>query len=67
MDSMEDRFARNGTHARFAAAHKAFKASDKQRPAQLQYYEELEICGASPEEADEWINMLLDEEAESYL
>lgn len=60
MDSLEDRIAADGRHDEFSAAHDKFMLSNRNRAAQQDFYDKLEELGASPEEADEFVNMCMD-------
>lgn len=59
MMSLEDKIHRNGYYEAFEAAYNAFENSDMSREKQLVFHEELCSWGASPEEADEFINLVM--------
>lgn len=59
MDTMEDRIHAAGHGDKFEACFNAFDNSDMSREKQLVFYDELIGFGATPEEADEFINMLI--------
>jgi hypothetical protein len=59
MDSLEDRIAQSGRHDEFCAAIEKFENSCRTRNDQLILYDKLEELGAYPEEADEFINMIM--------
>ena len=61
-ESLEDRIALAGKHDEFSAAIGKFKKSRKNRNDQFILYEKLESLGASGEEADEYVNLMLDDE-----
>jgi hypothetical protein len=53
----EDRLVREGTHDKAVAALEKFRKSNKRRGAQLDLYDDLTNLGVSPEEADEIVNL----------
>lgn len=57
--SLEDKIYANGHHDAFSAAYEAFSNSNMDREKQLTFYDELCSWGATPEEADEFINMVM--------
>ena len=59
-DSLEDRIHQDGNHAKFKAAHERFVKSKRSRNDQQDFYDVLEGLGASPEEADEFVNMVME-------
>lgn len=59
-DSLEDRIHKAGKHDEFKAALDKFKASRKTRTDQQRLYDKLEQLGAESEEADEFVNMVLE-------
>lgn len=61
-DSLEDRIHAAGKHDEFRKAHDKFVASRKTRNDQLDFYDTLERLGASSEEADEFVNMVMEQE-----
>lgn len=60
MDSLEDRIAAAGKSKEFGKAMADFENSDYGRDAQNILYEKLTNLGAEPEEASEFIDMLVD-------
>jgi hypothetical protein len=60
MDSLEDRIHKAGKHDEFSSAYDKFMSSKKTRAQQLDFYDKLSNWGASPEEADEFINMCME-------
>lgn len=65
-DSLEDRIALAGKHDEFTKVYNEFVNSDKHRIDQQIFYDELEGLGASPEEADEFVNMVMENCDDSY-
>lgn len=61
-ESLEDRIFASGRHTEFKNALKIFRRSRKTRTDQQILYDELETLGASSEEADEFVNMLMENE-----
>lgn len=59
-DSLEDRICAAGKHDQFVKAHTKFLKSPKWTVDQQEFYDKLEELGASPEEADEFVNMVMD-------
>jgi hypothetical protein len=59
-DSLEDRIHQDGKHDEFSAAIAKFRKSKKTRDDQQDLYDKLEQLGANPEEADEFVNMELE-------
>lgn len=59
-DSLEDRICATGKHDEFSAAHKKFTKSKRSRTDQQVFYDKLEQLGASSEEADEFVNMVME-------
>lgn len=59
-DSLEDRIHKAGKHDAFCKAHDKFVKSRKTRNDQLDFYDKLTGWGAEPEEADEFINMVME-------
>jgi hypothetical protein len=59
-DSLEDRIHKAGHHEEFSKAVKVFRASRKTNAQQLKLYEQLESWGASSEEADEFVDLLME-------
>lgn len=57
--SMEDRIHKSGNHEKFTAAVSKFRKSPRNRDHEHQFYEALTNCGATPEEADEYIDLYL--------
>lgn len=60
-DSLEDRICAAGRHNEFKAALKKFRKSKRSNRDQHIFYEQLENLGADPEEADEFINMIMED------
>jgi len=58
---MEDRIHANGHHEKFSYAVKAFQKSKKTRQQQFDMYDNLCRWGATSEEADEYINLLMED------
>lgn len=56
-DSFEDRMFLAGKHGIFSAAVNKFRKSRKSRGDQQNLYDKLFQMGASPEEADEFVDM----------
>lgn len=56
-DSLEDRIRRDGKHDQFVAALNKFRNSPHRRDDEQELYDTLECLGASSEEADEFVNM----------
>lgn len=56
-DSLEDRVFLAGKHGIFSAAVNKFRKSRKSRENQQDLYDNLCQVGASPEEADEFVDM----------
>lgn len=59
-DSLEDRIYAAGKHDEFRKAHAKFVKSRKTRSDQQDFYDKLEQLGASSEEADEFVNMVME-------
>lgn len=59
MDSLEDRIAAAGKHEEFSKAHEKFMNSRMTRRDQQNYYDKLVALGASAEEADEFVDMVM--------
>lgn len=57
-DSMEDRIHKSGKHERFSKAYDAYEGSRRCHKARDHFYDELIDCGATSEEADEFISMM---------
>lgn len=57
--SLEDKIHSNGHGDAFSAAYEAFTNSNMSRKKQHVFYDELRSWGASSEEADEFINLIL--------
>ena len=65
IDSMEDRIHKAGKHEQFSAAVNRFLAIPKRTRESTSIhehilYDEITNCGATPEEADEYVNLLLE-------
>lgn len=60
MDSLEDRVYAAGKHDQFSDACEKFEASEKTNTDQTIFYDKLCELGAEPEEADEFVNMLME-------
>lgn len=60
MDNWEDRLATNGKIAAYEKAIKSFRKSKKTSNDQHKAYAELTACGLYSEEADEMINLELE-------
>jgi hypothetical protein len=58
---MEDRIYAAGHHEAFSAAINKFRSSKKTRGQQDDLYDRLCNWGATAEEADEFINLLMEE------
>jgi hypothetical protein len=58
---MEDKIYAAGHHKAFTAAVKKFRSGKKTRNDQLDLYDDLCRWGASAEEADEYINLLMED------
>lgn len=58
--SLEDKIHRNGHHDAFSKAYDKFMAGRKTRGDQHDFYDKLTNWGATPEEADEFINMVME-------
>jgi hypothetical protein len=56
-DRLEDRIHQDGKHDEFSAAVNKFRESDHNRTDELELYDKLVELGADPEEADEFVNM----------
>lgn len=62
IDSMEDRIYKAGTYDRFNSAVQKFLDTPKSRRGPEQegeLYDEICNCGATPEEADEYVDLLM--------
>jgi Ca2+-binding EF-hand superfamily protein len=59
-ESLEDRIFAAGRHEEFKAAIEAFEKSNRGTVPQQVLYDRLEQLGASPEEADEFVNMVVE-------
>ncbi len=57
MDSLEDRIYVAGKHEQFSTAVQTFRAGKNTPGTQQELYDVLTDLGASPEEADEFVNM----------
>lgn len=59
-DSLEDRIHKAGKYDEFKKAHKKFTRSKKTWNDHQDFYDKLENLGASPEEADEFVNLFME-------
>lgn len=59
-DSLEDRIHKAGNHSEFKDALTKFQKSKRSWNDQQDLYEKLEHLGALPEEADEFVNMVME-------
>ncbi len=60
-DSLEDRIHKAGHHDAFSKAVAKFRKSKKSRNDELDLYDKLCGWGASDEEADEFVNLLMED------
>lgn len=60
-DSLEDRICAAGKHDVFSKAVDKFKASRKANTDQSIFYDELCDLGAGAEEADEFVNLFMED------
>jgi hypothetical protein len=60
MDSLEDRIYAAGKHDEFLKAHDTFVASKRTNTDQTIFYDKLKDLGANDEEADEFVNMVME-------
>lgn len=61
-DYWEDRLAKNGKYDDYEKAIKKFRRSNKRSDAQHKLYAELTACGITAEEADEMINLEVEQQ-----
>jgi hypothetical protein len=59
---LEDRIHKDGKHDQFVEALDKFRYSRKTKADQQDLYDKLEELGADPEEAEEFTNMIRDED-----
>lgn len=59
-DYLEDRIAASGRHDEFKKAHDKFVKSKRSNRNQQDFYDELIRLGAYAEEADEFVNMVME-------
>lgn len=59
VDSMEDKIHRAGCTDKFTKAVESFLAGSRNRDQEHILYDSITNCGASPEEVDEYIDLLL--------
>lgn len=59
-DSLEDRIHASGKGDEFTKAYNRFTKSKRSNRDQQDFYDKLEELGASPEEADEFVNMVME-------
>lgn len=60
-DSLEDRIYASGKGDEFTKAYDKFMESDRSNRDQQDFYDKLEQLGASPEEADEFVNLVMED------
>lgn len=60
-DSLEDRIFASGKNDEFEKAYRKFVKSMRSGRDQQQFYDTLEDLGASPEEADEYVNLMMED------
>lgn len=57
---LEDRIHKEGKHDEFRAAHDKFSKSKRSNTDQSIFYDKLVELGAGDEEADEFVNTVMD-------
>ena len=60
MDSMEDRIHKAGKYDEFQQAIERWNDSDKLKAHQQTLYDDLTACGATSEEANEYVDLMLE-------